>query len=50
MLKLMKFHQNEKVRLASASVLSYRLPEDNLHMDLLLKLGREQLQIFDYTK
>lgn len=28
LLKLMKFHKNEKVRMAAASVLSYRLPAD----------------------
>lgn len=32
--KLLKFHKNEKVRMAAASVLSYRLPVDPLHTDL----------------
>jgi hypothetical protein len=29
LLKLVKYHKNEKVRMAAASVLSYRLPADN---------------------
>jgi hypothetical protein len=29
LIKLMKFHKNEKVRMAAASVLSYRLPADS---------------------
>lgn len=28
LIKLLKFHKNEKVRMAAASVLSYRLPAD----------------------
>jgi hypothetical protein len=34
LIKLMKFHKNEKVRMAAASVLSYRLPADPNHIDL----------------
>jgi hypothetical protein len=30
----MKYHKNEKVRMAAASVLSYRLPVDPLHVDI----------------
>ena len=34
LIKLMKYHKNEKVRMAAASVLSYRLPVDPLHIDI----------------
>eukprot|EP00351_Strombidinopsis_sp_SopsisLIS2011_P000579 CAMPEP_0116873004 /NCGR_PEP_ID=MMETSP0463-20121206/3960_1 /TAXON_ID=181622 /ORGANISM="Strombidinopsis sp, Strain SopsisLIS2011" /LENGTH=100 /DNA_ID=CAMNT_0004514203 /DNA_START=1450 /DNA_END=1752 /DNA_ORIENTATION=+ len=38
LLKLMRLHKNDKIRMATASVLSYRLPvnERDLEADLLL--------------
>ena len=38
LLKLLKFHKNERVRMAAASVLSYRLPEDPYQIELELIL------------
>ena len=38
LLKLLKFHKNERVRMAAASVLSYRLPENPNRIDLELVL------------
>jgi len=38
LLKMLKYHKNEKVRMASASVLSYRLPYDanQIQVEILL--------------
>ncbi len=38
MIKLLKFHKNERVRMAAASVLSYRLPQDPYKNDLEMVL------------
>jgi hypothetical protein len=32
LIKLMKYHKNEKVRSSAVSVLPYRLPEDQLKL------------------
>lgn len=39
LIKMMKLHKNEKVRMAAASVLSYRLPADSnkLSIDIILE-------------
>jgi hypothetical protein len=39
----MKYHKNEKVRMAAASVLSYRLPVDPLHIDVDLVIEYSSL-------
>ena len=38
LIKLLKLHKNERVRMAAASVLSYRLHEDPHHIDLEIVL------------
>ena len=38
LLKLLKFHKNERVRMAAASVMSYRLPQNPYKLDLDLIL------------
>ena len=43
LLKLLKFHKNERVRMAAASVLSYRLPEDPHQIELELLLESSDL-------
>ena len=47
LIKLMKFQKNEKVRMAAASVLSYRLPVDPNHIDLQLVLEQTTLFLED---
>ena len=42
MIKLLKYHKNERVRMAAASVLSYRLPENPYKLDLELELETNQ--------
>ena len=42
LLKLLKFHKNEKVRMAAASVLSYRLPADVRQIQVEIKLDNEE--------
>jgi hypothetical protein len=42
LLKLMKFHKNEKVRMAAASVLSYRLPADTRQIQVELVLDSDE--------
>ena len=41
-LKLLKYHKNERVRMAAASVLSYRLPENPYKLDLEVELETQQ--------
>lgn len=50
LLKLLKFHQNEKVRASAAAVLAYRLPTDQLKMQVTISLSNDQYEIFDHTK
>ena len=50
MIKLLKYHSNEKVRSSAASVLSYRLPEDQLKLHIDLEIVQSRLEIFDQTK
>jgi hypothetical protein len=38
LIKLMKHHSNEKVRSSAASVLSYRLPEDQLKINVDIEI------------
>lgn len=47
LLKLLKFHKNEKVRMAAASVLSYRLPCDPclLNLEILLDSSESLVQM-----
>lgn len=42
LLKLMKFHKNERVRMAAASVLSYRLPADQYRLDIELVVDSDK--------
>ena len=42
LLKLLKFHKNERVRMAAASVLSYRLPQNPYKMDLDMLLESQE--------
>lgn len=39
LIKLLKYHKNERVRMAAASVLSYRLPFNpyKIHLEMLLE-------------
>lgn len=46
----MKFHQNEKVRSSAASVLMYKLPEDQLQVFANIKLNVNHFEIFDHAK
>lgn len=50
LIKLMKFHQNDKVRASAAAVLAYRLPADQLKMQVTIELSQDQYEIFDHTK
>lgn len=50
LIKLMKFHQNEKVRTSAASVLPYRLPEDQLKIMADIKLSKNRYEIFDHAR
>lgn len=45
LLKLMKYHKNEKVRMAASSVLSYRLPADTrqIQVEILLDANEQNL-------
>ena len=47
LLKLLKFHQNEKVRSCAASVMSYRQPEDELTIFAKMKLSHGMFDIYD---
>jgi HEAT repeat protein len=38
LIKLMKYHSNEKVRSSAASVMAYRLPEDSLKLDIEIEI------------
>ena len=49
LIKLMKHHQNIKVRSSAASVLPYRLPEDELKLIANIRLNNSQFEIFDLT-
>ena len=42
LLKLMKFHKNDRVRMAASSVLSYRLPGDQYKMDIELVVDSDK--------
>lgn len=50
LIKLLKYHSNEKVRSIVASVLSYRLPEDQLKINIEMEIISSRLEIFDQTK
>ena len=50
LIKLLKFHQNAKVRGASASVLPYRLPEGQLKAFVIIKLATARHDIFDQAR
>jgi hypothetical protein len=47
LLKLLKFHKNEKVKMAAASVLSYRLPDNAnaLGVEILLDSAESLIQV-----
>jgi len=50
LIKLLKYHQSEKVRSASASVLPYQLPEDQLRISAVIELAKSTYEIFDHTR
>ena len=50
LLKLLKYHTHDKVRSSAASVLSYRLPEDQLKIHIDITLDNSQMEIFDQTR
>lgn len=50
LIKLLKYHQSEKVRSAAASVLPYRLPEDQLQIAAVIELAATKYEIFDHTR
>lgn len=50
LIKLLKYHKNEKVRASAAAVLPYRLPTDQLKMFVCIKLSKNQFEIFDHTR
>ena len=50
LIKLVKYHQSEKVRSASASVLPYQLPEDQLRISAVIELAKSTYEIFDHTR
>lgn len=50
LIKLMRYHQQEKVRASAAAVLPYRLPLDQLKIYATIKLAKNRFEIFDHTK
>lgn len=41
LVKIMKYHRNERVRMAAASVCSYRLPMNERQIEVTLRLDSE---------
>ena len=50
LIKLMKYHQNEKVRASAAAVLPYRLPENAMKTFIKIQLCRNSFEIYDHTR
>lgn len=50
LLKLVRFHKDEKVRSSAASVLSYRLPEDELSVSAQIKLADFSYNLYDRAR
>jgi hypothetical protein len=42
LIKLLKFHKNERVRMAAASILSYRLPDDEYEINIQIVVDSTQ--------
>lgn len=47
LLQLMRYHKDEKVRNAAVSVLSYRLPKDELTLFARIQLCNVDMDIYD---
>lgn len=50
LIKLLKYHKNERVRMAAASVLSYRLPYNPYKVHLEMLLETQEISASNYNQ